>query len=307
MINLKRILKSDRVSKALTGLRIEEFKELVPVFEVCLKAQRYEIKPIRKRKLGGGQKGAIGSIEEKLAYILIYLKVYPTFDVMGVLTDRPRSKCCESVQLLLPALEKALGRKQVLPEKKIHTVQEFYKRFGAIKDVFVDGSERRVEKPKKNKKRNRLYSGKKKATTRKIVVITDEKKRILILLPTKSGRRHDKRIADKNHVFTGIPPDVTIWTDTGFQGAQKSHPKVVMPEKASKNHPLTTAQKESNRLISGIRSLTEHAIGGLKRLKSTSDVYRNKLPNLDDRFNRVAAGLWNLPIQHAQRPHTASL
>ena len=106
----------------------------------------------------------------------MYVKVYPTFDVMGVLTDRVRTKCCDSVKLLLPALEMTLGRKNLLPERKITSVQEFHERFGhEIKDVFVDGSERRVEKPKKLKRRKKLYSGKKKVTTRKFVVVTDEK------------------------------------------------------------------------------------------------------------------------------------
>lgn len=70
----------------------------------------------------------------------------------------------------------------------------------------------------------------------------------------------------------------------------------MMPVKATKKKPLTAEQKENNRIISGIRILSEHAIGGMKRLKAASDVYRNRLPNLDDTFNLLAAGLWNFHL-----------
>jgi len=114
---------------------------------------------------------------------------------------------------------------------------------------------------------------------------------------TKSGRRHDKRIADKENVFGGIPPAVTAWTDTGFQGAQKQHSNVVMPVKATKNHPLTDEQKQNNRIISSIRVVSEHAIGGFKRFKAAADVYRNKLTNFDDLMTEVSIGLWNFHLQ----------
>lgn len=290
-------MRNDRVSKALTGLRVAEFENLEPVFEACLVAHRHKLKPKRKRKIGGGQKGSLRTVGEKLCFVLMYLKIYPTYDVMGVLTDRERSKCCESIQLLLPALEMALGRKQALPERKITSVEDFVRLFPEVKDVFIDGTERPVQKPKKIKRRNKLYSGKKKAVTRKVVVVTDEKKRILQMSPTKSGRRHDKRILDKFQMIRSIPPQVAIWTDTGFQGIHHNHPNTVMPVKASKKKPLSDSQKQDNHLISSVRVLSEHAISGIKRLKAASDIYRNKLPNLDHSFTFLAAGIWNFHLQ----------
>jgi hypothetical protein len=160
----------------------------------------------------------------------------------------------------------------------------------------MDGTERRVQKPKQMKQRNKLYSGKKKATARKTVVLSDEHKRILYMTPTKSGRRHDKRLVDKFGVMAAIPPNVATWTDTGFQGIQRQHRNVVMPTKRSKRHPFTETDKVNNRLISSIRVVSEHAIGGMKRFKAASDVYRNKLANLDDRMTAICAGLWNLHL-----------
>lgn len=298
-MNTKHLLGNTRLCLAVTGLQPHELATLLPTFEACLTQYRYQVTPKeqRSRQLGGGRKGALPTTLDKLVFILLYLKIYPTFDVLSFLTNRVRSKCHRSVHQLIPVLELALGRRLVLPQRKVTSVEEFERLFPGLKDLFIDGTERRVEKPRNLKRRKKLYSGKKKATTRKTNVLSDERKRILVLTPTKSGRRHDKRLLDKTGLVAHIPPEVTLWTDTGFQGIQHQHPNTVMPKKATKKRPLTLKEKANNRVISGLRVISEHAIGGMKRLKAASDVYRNSLPNLDDRFTLLAAGLWNFHLQ----------
>jgi hypothetical protein len=73
----------------------------------------------------------------------------------------------------------ALGRELVLPKRKARSLEEVFERCPKLKDVFMDGTERRTQKPKNLKKRNRLYSCKKKATTRKNIVLNTEKKAVL--------------------------------------------------------------------------------------------------------------------------------
>ena len=276
-----------------------EVLSLAPTFESCLVQRKYQVRPkeLWLRKLGGGQKGALPTSLDKLVFILMYLKIYPTFDVLAFSTNRHRSKAHRSVVQLLPVLELALGRRLVLPERKITSIEELKRKFPGLKDLFIDGTERRIERPTSLKRRKKLYSGKKKATTRKTNVVSDEHKRILVVTPTKSGRRHDKRLLDKTHLVEHIPPEVAIWTDNGFQGIQHQHPNTVMPVKATKKRPLTEEQRQSNRTIAGIRVISEHAIGGMKRLKAAADVYRNRLPNLDDTFTLLAAGIWNFHLQ----------
>ena len=282
---------------ATLGISKDEFYSLLPIFSQCLRTYRFQLRPNRKRKVGGGRKGDLPEDEDKLLYILMYLKLYPTYDALAVLTNHYRSKCGDSVKLLLPVLEMTLGRKLVLPKRRGNSLEEIFRQHPEIKDIFIDGTERRIQKPRNHKRRNKLYSGKKKATTRKTVVVFDERKYIHYMSKTKSGRRHDKRIADKEYIFNGIPPDVAVWIDTGFQGAQKQHGNVVMPAKATKNNPLTMEQKENNRIISSIRVVSEHAVGGFKRFRATTDIYRNKLPNMDDLMIEVSIGLWNFHLQ----------
>lgn len=295
-MNIAKLKRNPRAMKALTGFSYDEFINLVPVFEQTIVAIKME-EPRRQRKVGGGQKGKLKTAEQKLFFTLFYLKTYPTFDVLACFFDRGRGRSCESVHFFMRALEKALGRKLALPKRKISSIEEFMEAFPDVRDVFIDGTERRVEKPKKKKKQNKLYSGKKKSATRKNIIVADEKKRVLVLTPTKSGRRHDKRLADKVLLAEHIPEDIAAWTDTGFKGIERVHENTVMPKKATKKNPLTDEQKRENRLISSFRIVAEHAIGGIKRLRSVSDTYRNKKANLDDTFMLLAAGIWNFHLQ----------
>ena len=177
MINTQRLLKNTRLCKAVTGSSPEELERLLPAFTKSLIRRQYQIKPKeqRKRKIGGGRRGDLPTQLHKLVFILIYLKVYPTFDVMAFLTNRQRSKCHRSVMQFLPVLEMALGRHLALPKRKITSVEEFLQAFPEAREVFLDGTERRVEKPKNLKRRAKLYSGKKKVTTRKNIVVSNEK------------------------------------------------------------------------------------------------------------------------------------
>lgn len=63
---------------------------------------------------------------------------------MAVLTDHCRSKCGDSVKFLLPVLAMALGRKLALPRRHGHSLKEIFRQHPEIKDVFMDGTERRV-------------------------------------------------------------------------------------------------------------------------------------------------------------------
>ena len=299
MINLKRLLLDSRTCKALTGMTPPEFETLAERFKIALYVEQKN-RPGRKRAVGGGRPGKLPTALEKLAFILMYLKIYPTFDVLAVMTNRSRSKCCESVKQWLPILEKVLGHACVLPKRRVRSVEEFLQVFSEAKDVFIDGAERPVQRPKKVSKCRKLYSGKKKRCSRKTVIIADENRYIGVMIATKSGRRHDKRLWDKAHLFHTIPKDVTVWGDTGFQGMAKTHKNSMIPYKRSKGRPLTDEQKTHNRVVSSLRCVVEHAIGGYKRFKSSADIYRNKRPNLDDQFHLVSAGLWNVHLQHLQ-------
>lgn len=285
--------RNDRMCKALTGLRVSEFEALVPDFAWNYAEYEAKRKPKRKRKIGGGDHGALSSIEEKLFYVLFYLKTYPTFDVASFYVGFVRSKACEWAHRLFPVLEQTMKRKLVLPQRKISDPEEFLRLFPETAEVFVDGVERLKQRPKKKKSANKIYSGKKKAHTRKSVVIADKKRRILVVTKQKSGRRHDKRLADKEDILKQLPKEVAAWMDTAFTGANKDHTNLHIPKKKSKGKPLTYDEKETNKIISSYRVIVEHAIGGIKRYRCMYEKLRNHKPFIDDTFLLLSSGLWN--------------
>lgn len=297
-MNITKIMAHPRSMQAMTGLSKTEFEDLLITFEHSVMESKRNASNAAARKFGGGRKGRLSTITEKLFYILFYLKAYPTFDVVGAWFDFDATNACKNTYILLSALEKSLGRKIVLPDRKASSIEEIFERFPEIKDVFADGMERPVQRPRSQKKQRKLYSGKKKNHATKSVILTDEHKRILLLTQTKSARRHDKRIADKSSLFEHIPEDITVWVDTGFQGILKQHTNTMIPTKAKKGLPLSLEQKHENKLISGIRVIVEHAIAGIKRYRAAAEKYRNHTAYMEDKFTLVASGLWNLHLQH---------
>lgn len=296
-MNISKLSRDPRAIRALTGLSYKEFSDLAPMFAKAL----YEIqwkRQGRQRKPGGGQKGILKTTEDKLFFILFYLKTYPTFDVLAFFVGKSRGRTCEAGHFHLRVLERALGKKVALPERKINSVEEFLQKFPAAKEIFLDGVERRTHRPKKRKNQNKTYSGKKKAHTRKNVIIANEQRKILLLSPTKSGRRHDKRIADKFLLAERIPPDVLVGADSGFQGIQHVHTKSWLPHKGTKKKPLTIEQRQDNTILSHFRVCVEHAIGGMKRFRAFADVFRNRLGWIDDLVAFLAAGLWNYHLSY---------
>lgn len=297
-MNIKAALRTDRMCKGLTGLTIKEFNDLVTDFSWNYTEYEVKRKPERKRKVGGGRSSKVNDLEEKLFYILWYMKNYPTFDAASFLVGFHRSNACEWVHVLLPILEQTLKRKLVLPQRKISDPEEFLRLFPEAREVFADGIERSIQRSKNKKSQQKNYSGKKKMHTRKSVIISDNKRKVLVLTKQKSGRRHDKRLGDKNHLFTGLPEEIDLFVDTAFQGVQKVHHRTYMPKKRRKKHPLTEGEKEFNRLISSYRVVVEHAIGGIKRYRCISEKLRNKKSFIDDTFMLLSAGLWNYHLSH---------
>src|SRR5207249_11029783 len=104
------LIRDDRQMKALTGLSQAQFDHLLPVFSAISQATQqhtYETgvaSGTRRRKPGGGAKGKLPTMAEKLQFVLYYYKTYPTCDVLGQQCEMARSKANEHLHTLSPAL-----------------------------------------------------------------------------------------------------------------------------------------------------------------------------------------------------------
>lgn len=295
-MDISKAFKSERVLRSLTGINKPEFDALAVLFEKVM--QEKLLRKKRQRKPGAGRRGVLQDANKKLFFILFYLKVYPTYDLAAFFFGTDKCQPCRWVQQLLPILEKVLARSCVLPKRKICSVKEFVEAFPEVKDIFLDGTERQVQRPKSGTKQRKNYSGKKRRHTRKNIVGTDQNKRILFVSPTKGGRRHDKHLLDKSGCLFAVPPGTTLWVDTGFQGIEHmldTTISVMRPRKRNKNRSLTDKQKSENKTISAIRMVVENAIAGIKRFAALTQIYRNK-KGQDDKFFSIAAALWNFHL-----------
>jgi hypothetical protein len=301
MINITRCFQDIRVFKAVTGITYAEFAAILPSFEDALNQAKRPDRDLRQRQEGGGRKHTLLTGREKLFFIAFYVKCYATFDVLAWLFDVDRAQTHRWVTTYLPVLEAALGRKAVLPERKIASVEEFLHRFPQVKEVFVDGTERPIRRPSGKDAQKPYYSGKKKGHRVKNLVVTTARKRVLMLSETFPGHTHDKTGANEQAIFEPIPKDVQVHLDLGFLGVPKERPEGTfsIPDKKPKGRPLSDDAKASNRAKARRRVLVEHALGGVKRFRAVTDVLRNALDVFADRLMIVACGLWNLHVEMA--------
>jgi hypothetical protein len=133
----------------------------------------------------------------------------------------------------------------------------------------------------------------KKRHTRKHTTGSTRKKRIILLSKARAGKVHDKKQLDEEDWVSNIPDQVVIEGDLGYQGLQNEFVNVRLPLKKPRGQELNEQQKQENREFSAQRVKCEHAHAGMKRYNSVTAVYRNRVPDFDDRLMLNAAGVWN--------------
>ena len=106
----------------------------------------------------------------------------------------------------------------------------------------------------------------------------------------RPGKVHDKKQLDEEKWIENIPDEVAIEGDLGFQGLQNEFVNVHLQHKKPRGKELTDEQKQENREFSSQRVKCEHAHAGMKRYNSVTAVYRNRVPDFDDRLMLNAAG-----------------
>lgn len=122
---------------------------------------------------------------------------------------------------------------------------------------------------------------------------------MILLSKARPGTVHDKRQLDEEQWVENIPDEVALKGDLGFQGLDYEFVNVHVPYKKPRGKELSEQQKQHNRDLSRQRVKCEHAHAGIKRYQSVAAVYRNRVPDFDDRLMVSAAGLWNFYLDAA--------
>jgi len=237
MLRYKTLKKKPKELLAATGLRVEEFEELVRVFGPAY-AKRYEGEQtvegkVRQRRSGGGGKANLSKIEDKLLFILVYEKTYPLQTMLGLQFGLSQARTNIWIHRLLPLLREVLVTLKLTPERDGQAVADSALAQEGGADLVIDGTERRRQRPKDPQTQRKQYSGKQKAHTDKnLVLVNRHSQKVAYLSDTQPGRKHDKKLADEATIR--YPSGATLGKDTGFQGYEPAGVITWQPKKSQK-------------------------------------------------------------------------
>ena len=124
------------------------------------------------------------------------------------------------------------------------------------------------------------------------MIICQESREIIATFFGK-GKPHDYKLYEKSQVK--LAKEVGIKADSGYQGLQKKHAKVLLPKKHSKLKKLTKKEKRANRELARKRIRVENVIRRLKIFRILGERYRNRRRRLGLRFNLIS-GIYNFEL-----------
>jgi hypothetical protein len=304
MLSYSKVQGKPDILRSLTGLNPSEFETLLVSFEVAWQEyieQEYIQRP-RARRYGGGRHAELSTSADKLLFILVYFRLYPTQAVQGFLFGIGQTQAWEWIHKLSRILNQALGYEQQLPERQPARLAAVLSECPGL-EFIIDGTERPINRPQNNLLQQDTYSGKKKRNTVKNVVISERRGKVKYLSDTYGGRVHDKAICDGEEYE--FPEGSQLWQDLGLQGFAPEGVTIRQPKKKPKNQALSAAEKEQNRAIASERVEIEHQIGGIKRCNIVSHRFRNRTYDYADEVMETACGLHNFRLTHRQQKKVA--
>jgi Helix-turn-helix of DDE superfamily endonuclease len=160
-------IRDERQMKALTGLSQAQFDHLQPVFSALYQATQQKTyqagvaSGTRTRQPGGGSKGKLPTMADKLLFVLYYYKTYPTFDVLGTQFNMVRSKAHENLHKLSPILYDTLVHLDLMPYRELGTPDDLKAALHGVDRLIIDATERAYHRSQEASKQREHYSGKK--------------------------------------------------------------------------------------------------------------------------------------------------
>lgn len=286
MASIFQNLKTDVQYKASTGLNKKKFEELAEIFKKYYTSKAHD-NPYSKP-------ACLTDSDEALFFILYYLKVSPTFQVLGLCFGISNFAAHTYKNYILPYLKKALEDQGTLVRRIFESQEDFDRAFEGVEDVCVDGFEIPIERDSDYEMQKDRFSGKKKRHTLLGLVITDLFGRIIYMTDLYPGSQVDFSIF-KFELTDFSYEKLRVWVDLGFQGIKKvlKNASIRIPFKKKRNKPRTEKEKLYNTEISRVRVRVEHSIGGMRRYGVLQIRSRLKKDQSITELAEICAGLWN--------------
>ena len=309
ILRYDRLHRRPSVFQHMTGLRLNEFDNLlgdvVPRFTKA-ELERLE-RAERQRALGGGRKANL-AVRDQILLAIVWLRVYPTNEVLGYLFDVSDSTASRIVARVVPLLE-ASGRDTMrMPDpgrKHRKTLDELLADTPELV-VLIDSFEQRVQRPKQRGEADGYYSGKKKQHTFKSQIAVDEcDGTISDVSDSVAGPTADITLLKQSGLMERLPEGVGGMGDKAYVGINELHPQGlgITPRRKPRGKPRPLQDVCFNRACAKRRMPVEHTIGRLRRYQCLNQTDRHHRKNHTARV-RAVAGLVNRQIR-ARRPQAA--
>ena len=257
-------------TKRLLGLDHQQLLELIAYGKLLKENKNKEIEKSKTRliKEGGGNKAKL-SEEEQIILMLVYLRHYLSFQLLGIMFKISESSAHNIFNYWQSLFEGNLPASLFDQLKKYPEEMEKVKEELIQHELIVDATEQPVERPLGQEEQKPYYSGKKKRHTSKSqIVICSEIKDIVDVVIGEIGSKSDVKIFRESlHKFH---------QEQGFLGdkAYVGEFQVTTPKKKPKKGELTKEEKERNSWLSSRRIMVEHMIRLLKIFKVMQERFR---------------------------------
>lgn len=287
----------------MTGLRVNEFDALInDVMPQFVQAEHKRLERAnRQRKIGGGRNANLDG-RDQILLTVVWLRVYPTHEVLGYLFSVSDSTVSRIIQRVLPILEQ-FGRDTMrMPDpgrKRRRSLDQLLQDTPELA-VVIDSFEQQVQRPKDPDDRDGFYSGKKKTHTLKSQVAVDEDSGAIVdVSDSVAGPTADINLLEQSGLMKQLPEGVGGIGDLAYVGMEKLHPKglAASPRRKPRGKPRPPEDVAYNTAFSRRRIIVENTIGRLRRYQSLTQTDRQHRQNHDARV-RAVAGLVNRQLAH---------
>jgi hypothetical protein len=303
IIQYNRLSQYPKVFQAMTGLRIVEFEQgfsdLLPLYEPAEvnRLSRAE----RRRAMGGGGDFEL-SVRDRVLLTVIWLRKYPTHEVVGYLFGVSDSTVGRYLGQILPLLETSGRDTMRLPDpgrKRRRQLDELLQATPQLA-VIIDTFEHRIQRPRQRTQADPYYSGKKKQHPLKSQVAVDEfSGEIVDIAESSYGPTADLTLLKQSELLSRLPPEIGGLGDLAYVGLDQLHPQGLgaTPRRKPRGKPRPAEVLAYNTAFARRRIIVENSILPLRRYEALNQTDRNHRQQHTARV-RAVAGLVNRQIRH---------
>lgn len=288
---------------SVTGLHVAEFDELLAdVLPQYANHEQQRLKrPDRQRAIGAGHPFELND-RDHILLTVVWLRVYPTHEVLGYLFGVSDSTVSRLIRRVLPVLEAAGRDTMRMPDpgkKRRRTLDDLLQDTPELA-VVIDSFEQRVQRPRDRDEADSYYSGKKKQHTLKSQIAVDETTgQVADVADSVRGPIADLKLLDQSQLLDRLPPGVGGIGDLAYIGIDQLHPDGLgaAPRRKPRGQPRPSEDVAYNTAFSRRRIIVENTIGRMRRYQSITQTDRNHRQLHTPRVVAIA-GLINRQIAH---------